>query len=375
MNNVAKELARGQKGQALLLAIILLLVAGLIAAPLLAHMGTGILTGEVYQTRTAELYAADAGVEDAALKIQQGKVGACPAQPVEPPYSISVNGKNVTVQIEYDVGTGMYKVTSIAITDGQDGGGVAALDSSTAVEAYVEPLVFDALAGALVSMSDIRFIGSTQHPCNVTGAVYYVGTIDGDYVHTSGSEAQVPLTVFPTQEQNDAFAQQFKDEALNGTIYDDMTISADTVFPGPAYIDGDLYIEKDVTIELAGTIYVEGSITAKQDYTITGSGSIIAVGDIYLSKLPDYGIEGDTVIMSRTGNIVFKKDATINAFVYAPNGDFNIDKNITVLGGLIGKSITIDKDGSFTYVSKASSFGFFAPVTYGAIIKTYTVSP
>jgi hypothetical protein len=69
-----KRLIRDEKGYALVLAIILLLISGLIIAPLLSFMGTGLLVGEVHEKRTAELYAADAGVEDAIWEIQRGIV-------------------------------------------------------------------------------------------------------------------------------------------------------------------------------------------------------------------------------------------------------------------------------------------------------------
>jgi hypothetical protein len=374
MKAIRKGAIRDQRGQAMLLTVILLLVGGLIVSSLLAYLGNGLLNGRVYERRTAELYAADAGVEDAVWKIQHGEVALCPGNPTYN-YTISdVNDKGVEVSIEY-VGEDTYRITSIAAAD--DGGGTAAIVSSTAVEAYVETMAFDLLAGALVSMSDITF-KSDAHPCNVTGDVYYAGTINGDYTHTDGDEKQVPLSVFPTPAQNDAFAQQFKDEALlGGTHTGTMTIDSDTTL-NATYITGDLLIQKHgndgVTLTLTGPIYVEGLVDVDMLSEITGSGSIVAVGDIRLAKLPDYGVEGDTVIMSLTGDITFKKDATVNAFVYAPNGDFAIDKDITVLGGLIGKSIEVKKEGSFTYVSKASSFGFPIWVPYGAEIKTYNIS-
>jgi len=363
-----KGLATGEKGFTMVLAVILLLVGGLIVSSLLAYMGNGLLGGKTYEKRTAELYAADAGVEDAIWKIHHGEVSLCAARPSQPPYYLyDLNGKTVEVVIEYVnnvTGSITYRVISTAATEG---------GTYTMVQADVDTKVFDLLAGALVSMSDITFKSDT-HPCTVMGDVYYVGQINGDYDQVEGEERQVPLTVFPTEDQIEGFANQFKDEALGGDTYEGLKISKDTHFSKPVYVNGNLYIENDVTIELAGTIYVEGSITAKKDYTVAGSGSIVAVGDIQLSKLPNYGIEGDTVIMSITGDITFKKDATINAFVFAPNGDFAIDKNITVLGGLVGKSIEVKKDGSFTYVSKASSYGFPIWVPYGADILTYDVT-
>jgi len=370
MKSAVKNLVKDEKGAALILALILLLVGGLITAALLGHMGAGLLAGQIYERRTVELYAADAGVEDAIWKLQHEKVAACAAQPIEPPYNINVNDKDVTVYIEYDIATGMYKITSVAMTDGDGSGGIAAIDSTTAVEAYVEAQTFDLLGGALVSMSNIDF----SKDCVVTGDVYYVGEITGsEYTHTDGEEIKVPLSAFPTQEQNEAFAQQFEDEALlGGTNLGDMTIDSSTSL-GPKYITGSLYIEMGVTVNLTGTIYVEGSITAKKDSAFTGSGSIVAVGDVTLEKLPDYGIEGDSIIMSLNGDITFKKEATIEALVYAPNGGVNVDKQLTVEGSIIGGYINIKKDAYLTYVSKSSSFNFPPVVTYAAEIKTYNI--
>jgi len=370
MKSVMNKSVRDEKGAALIMALILLLIGGLISAALLNHMGSGILAGEVHERRTAELYAADAGVEDAIWKLQHGGVAACPAQPIEPPFSINVNGKNVTVYIEYDVDVDMYKITSVAITNGDGGGGVAAIDSSTTIEAYLEAVAFDLLSGALVSMSDIDF----SKDCVVSGDVYYVGEITGsDYTHTEGEEIQIPLSAFPTQEQNEAFAQQLKDEALLGGIHPgDMTVNSDTAL-GPLYITGDLDFGKDVTVTLAGTIYVEGTIGSEKDYGVTGSGSIVAVGDIRLAKLPNYGIEGDSIIMSLSGDITFKKEATIEALVYAPNGSVIVDKQLTVEGSLIAGYIDIKKDAYLTYVSKSSSFEFFPVAMYGGKIATYNI--
>jgi hypothetical protein len=65
-----KAAIRGEKGQALALVLILLLVGGLIVSSLLANMGNGLLNGRAYEKKTAELYAADAGIEDALWRIK-----------------------------------------------------------------------------------------------------------------------------------------------------------------------------------------------------------------------------------------------------------------------------------------------------------------
>jgi hypothetical protein len=65
-----RRLTRDEKGQSIILVVILLLVSGLIVSSLLAYMGNGLLNRRVYEERTGQLYAADAGVEDAMWKIQ-----------------------------------------------------------------------------------------------------------------------------------------------------------------------------------------------------------------------------------------------------------------------------------------------------------------
>jgi hypothetical protein len=70
MRKILNKPIRDEKGQALLIVLILLLVGGLIIAPLLGYMSTGLKAGKIHEERMQELYAADAGVEDALYKIK-----------------------------------------------------------------------------------------------------------------------------------------------------------------------------------------------------------------------------------------------------------------------------------------------------------------
>jgi len=79
-----------EKGQALLIVLILLVIGGLIIVPLLGYMSTGLIVGQTYEARMDEVYAADAGIEDAILKIMNNQVPA-------DPYHLTVNGKDVEV--------------------------------------------------------------------------------------------------------------------------------------------------------------------------------------------------------------------------------------------------------------------------------------
>lgn len=65
MKKVIKKILRGERGQALPMVLILIGVSGLIVAPLLFYMSSGLSVGMTYERLSEEFYAADAGVEDA----------------------------------------------------------------------------------------------------------------------------------------------------------------------------------------------------------------------------------------------------------------------------------------------------------------------
>lgn len=78
----------------MLLVLILLFVGGLIIAPLLAYMSTGLKAGQMYEEKMTSFYAADAGVGDALWRIKNDQL------PPEQPYYLTVNEKTVAVTID-----------------------------------------------------------------------------------------------------------------------------------------------------------------------------------------------------------------------------------------------------------------------------------
>ena len=63
---------KGERGAVLILVLILLLVGSLIIIPLLSFMVTGLKTGQAYEQRMYELYAADAGINDGIWRVKHG---------------------------------------------------------------------------------------------------------------------------------------------------------------------------------------------------------------------------------------------------------------------------------------------------------------
>jgi len=325
-----KRLARDEKGQALVMVLILLLVGGLIIGPLLSYMGTGLITGEVYETRTDELYAADAGVEDAIWKIQN-QDGYLPCNPSSPSrnYTIlDVNGKSIEVSIDYADG-GTYKITSIAAT--ADGGGTAAI-TGTEIEAYVTA-IYDDLSGfldnAITSNDDVTILpGST-----VSGNISMPP--DGDLwpLDFEPENGQVNREELIWPSAND-FVDFYWPEVAHLTPVPDghvVNIPSGTTEGNPHVIEplsaaGNLTIKGEGWIEIGGTIYVkgdlnlnatpvinmnlnqqtifaEGAITLPPKVNISGSGCVIAVGDVDYHPDTSSGAEDFLVIMSVEGTV------------------------------------------------------------------------
>ncbi|MBA7685658.1 hypothetical protein ES703_94083 [subsurface metagenome] len=61
---------KGEKGQALPIVLVLLLLGGLLVAPSLSYASTSLNVGQIVEKNVKGLYAADAGVEDALWRIE-----------------------------------------------------------------------------------------------------------------------------------------------------------------------------------------------------------------------------------------------------------------------------------------------------------------
>jgi Tfp pilus assembly protein PilX len=366
MKTFVKKVIRYEKGQALLLAIILLLVAGLIAAPLLAYMGTGILTGKVYDRRTAELYAADAGVEDAVWKIQnQVDVPTGCSTDRTRSYNITdVNDKKVAYNItRANNVTLTYHVISVATGD----------SSGTRIDAYITgtvkyyPSVMDQLITIQQNITDVKQLEddlaklnitcpaecTSSGNCGVCGQAYDYADYDEIPAECRGCVAvyNFPSVAWPGA---DSLNSTYWQDVQNVTAYNSSTIDLngkDMTF-GPLKSLGTLTIKNSsqtpATLRLSGTFYISGdtniaystpqsramtldlngntifvaSKTSKyalaigSDCTIKGPGIIIALGGIYYS--PKAQVGGSSVpifIMSVLGTTCLQPNAEVDGAV------------------------------------------------------------
>jgi Tfp pilus assembly protein PilX len=334
MKITGKSLIRDEKGQTLILALILLIVGGLIIAPLLAYMNTGLLAGGVYERKTAELYAADAGVEDAVLKIQNqvGKVPQlyCGSSNHTWSYDIAdVNGKSVAVTITW-VNNTTFQVESIATGDG----------SGTEIEAYITGTI---AAG--------NYSGITDH---------VITTLD-DTIETPGNPNIAPPagsndTHAPMVSYNQSLWPKAEDliawynHDMNGNTYPQSILNVDD-FPdgaGPLLWNGNPTLSmvsntKDLTLSLTGTLWATGDTLigqTKQDFTLDLNGKAIFVsnpagnaGTLQIGQKCTK-IEGPGVIIA-IGNIDF-----------GPKGDVGSPTQPVIILSVLGQT-WLHPSGSF----------------------------
>jgi hypothetical protein len=81
----------GEKGQALIMVLVFMLLGSLVITPLLSFLGTALSTGRIYEDKTDALYAADAGVEDAIWQIKYDNLDSLFTDPAYDEYDFSSN--------------------------------------------------------------------------------------------------------------------------------------------------------------------------------------------------------------------------------------------------------------------------------------------
>ncbi len=276
------KLIRGEKGQTLIIAMILMLVGALIIAPLLGFMSTGLLAGQVFETKMDELYAADAGVEDGLWKILNGAAGVPGVG--DPPlvYIIAdINSKEVNVTVER-IDDETYKITSIA-----DG---------TTIESYI------AIINVLIDEETYGDYGGSGNI--VDNIIVPPGdTVDGNILGDAQVWGDGDLTVTGNFEGN-AIVNIVGDVNLSGSgnilgdtivrVFGDMTINGNIEGNAEVYVSGNLTVLGNIAgsalVGVGGDLYVDGNI----DQDVYVGGTITVGGNMNAANLGLENIPFDT---------------------------------------------------------------------------------
>jgi len=377
------RLIQDEKGQAMLLALILLLISGLMAAPLLAHMGSGLLTGQVYETRTAELYAADAGVEDAVWKIQtqvpEVKFTQC-YQSTN--YTIrNVNGNSVAVNITsmrfVNNVTLDYRIVSTATGDG----------SGTKIDAYITGTnVYGNYSGLL------NQIITSQGEIDLKA-----GVILNPSSGPNGPAANYTGAWPDTQEEVDLLKEFYWLDVKNAVpYYTSATLKVED-YPngiGPLYWNrtGPLYIENSggagLTLKLNGTVYITGDTligATNNKFTLDLNGHTIFVASPTVGKNAlEIGtkcttIKGPGVIIA-VGDVYFGPDSGAGTndkpvFVLSVLGTTTIRPGINVFGAIAGSvKVEVQSGNDPTITYPTGGFGSSLNFPTGIQKLTYSIA-
>jgi hypothetical protein len=228
----------------------------------------------------------------------------------------------------------MYQILSTATSD--DG-------SDTTIEAYLSVSYLDLstlLDNAIVSQDTIQI----QPGSEVNGDVWLPDKEDLDIhdpedIHGEVKDSNNMTITWPTADQLSSYylddvnpSNPYPDDSIDvkdtetiGACYRDGSLTVDNtgdpdtlVLEGTVYVTGNLEFEQsgashNYTVNLNGhTIFAEGSIDFPSNVvTISGSGCIIAIGDIDFNPSIASGEDDFVLVMSITGQTYFH-----------PSGDF-----------------------------------------------------
>lgn len=361
-----KRLAGEQSGQLFIMVLVFLVFGSLVLGPLLSYIGSGVLVGQTFENKTKELYAADAGIEDAMWMIFNqdstivtegfSTVIDTPEEPKTvyglPPYNVEyveegetkykyqdwveytladiVNEKTIVVTLQF-ITNSLYYIASTATSP----------EGSTTVKVFTKDVTGD-------------YSGITDQIITTPGEFDDSPNLTLDYPDEIPSRAPAEgwTGYWPdTPEKIDQFCEFFYWDVrtedsypsaeidlngINGTegplyregdlnIYNSSSVNATLTLEGTVYITGQTNIgksPKDIILNLNGnTIFVESSLTGGGtsgtalwiggNCTLIGPGAIIAIGDIYFEPNIETGMENPIFIMSASGTTTLQ-----------PGGDF-----------------------------------------------------
>jgi hypothetical protein len=393
VKTVIRTAISDEKGAGVLaLVLVLLVVGGLILTPLLGLMGTGLVSGQVYEKKMNDYYAADAGVEDAIWSIQTNNL-TFTADNYSYPDPITVNERSVNVTIhrhDWDPTCGENFTYQILSTSTNDDGSGTIIDAHLVVS-YLD--LSGLLDNAIVSNNTIdiqpgNYIdGDVWLPDADDLNLHKGSEIDG-YVKDSNN-----MTMnWPEYEQLSAYYLDNVEGAYDpGSFIDIKDLNPKTI--GPCHREGSLAVDNTgspATLVLEDTVYVTGNLEFYQsgtgkNYTLNLNRQTIFVeGEIdFPSNV--VGVAGPGCIIAR-GDINFQPSVVGNDFVlvYSITGEVNFQPSGNFTGCIAGNvHVQLQPGNTIAWISPegkglnvpwgAGDYDKLPPVT-GLTVESWEIS-
>lgn len=399
--------ATTQKGFALLLVIIMILSISLTIA-----LGLGFLALSSFNTAQAKIksvqsyYAAEAGIEDAILRLNNG-------MEILSSNTLSVNDTTVSIDITEPVGSSRT-ITSQGDTDdhirkvsvvyvlasqsdeisfyygSQAGEGGISIGNNANINGNVFSNGSIIGGGNINGTAIVASVGNEingvdvtedafAHSCanaDIDGTLHYIsgGTITncdyGDLQTVEGIESKdMPIPDSQITEWKDA-------AAAGGTINGSYTISDESESLGPVKITGNLLIDSNAVLTITGAVYVQGTITIRNNSIVRvdssfGSSSGIMISDNKIEVrnngiLQGSGTAGSYLLLLSTRSstdpsnpAVAVRNNTEAGVFYASNGIIRIYNNVA-LREATGYQIRLDNNATLTYEAGLADARFSA---------------
>jgi len=294
-----KRKLKNEAGQALPMALILLLLGGFLVVPTLALMSSSLTANRVVDQANLRVYAADAGIQYAYNKFLNDADFNPDTDPLD--FESDVNGCDVSLNVEPGGEDFTYKVTSIA-TDLTDP------DKSTTIVAYF-------LADA------------AQYEAGSSPFDYAVATLDGNLTMTGSARITSDCSPEPCSE-GDVWVNGDIILGWSNIIEGDAAATGTCNRPGNiegTYTPGSDPIERPTWLDDQINDYIDSTDVA--DPGCSGSWDTVYTGNKTLGWSDPYTFGSVHV----TGNLTIS--GTNNGGVYTFNGPVCVDGNLTISSG------------------------------------------
>lgn len=384
--------------------LVLLVMSGIAISLAVITLGQERVSGNITKS-TQSYYLAEAGVEDALLKLSKAK-------PFSTPYSFSSAAGSTTVEISDQIGGArtitsagnvssrirkiqvVYQISSDAISfyyGAQVGDGGMEMGNNSEIQGNVFSNGNVTGGGAIdndiiVAGNGNKIQGGLHVKGNATVHSCENATVDGNLIYVSGGSVQNctvggAISTRPNQVDSEPLPipqsqiDDWKSKAAAGGINTNNVIISGTQSMGPVQIGTpsqpkNLTISNNSTLQVTGTIYVTGNITTGNGSKIqldtsygSLSGTVMADGVITVGNnaiLTGSGQVGSYILIlstkSGSGAIVVGNNA-LGAVFYTSAGGITLSNNMTARE-VTGYQITLSNNAVIQYESGLGSLMF-----------------
>lgn len=321
------RILKNEAGQALPMALILLVLGGLLVVPTLGLVSTSLNANRQVDTGNLELYAADAGVEQTLWRVNNDPGFTLPGDIAEHPVTLTqsdINDRTIVATMSKQ-GTS-YRIRSTATSPN---------NHSTTVECYLNAQedfswLFD---HAITCEGDI----DTHSGDIIYGGVLCGGELTGPGDIRTGDVTEGATITLPTEEQLSAFYLAQVDSVGETEYYypnhgySSSTISVSgytrsnpKIIP-PMYRNGELTITGYGYGKLSGTIYLTGTFKLSKGSTLDLNGQTVYSTE---DSAPD--CKGSAAIYFQDNSVVYGPGCVIGV------GDVNFQPQMAMGAQLVG---------------------------------------